>query len=64
VFAVRHLPAFTTMLAALGGQDLAPRLGEQDPVAELVAVLRAVAARAPCSILLILVKCHPASSAS
>ena len=36
VFAVRHLQAFTAMLAGLGGQDLAPRIGEHDPVTELV----------------------------
>jgi hypothetical protein len=46
VFAVRHLQAFTAMLAGLGGQDLAPRIGERDPVAELVRVLRALAAAA------------------
>jgi hypothetical protein len=46
VFAVRHLPVFTALLAGLGGQDLAPRIGEQGPVAELVRVLRALAAGA------------------
>src|SRR5579872_999799 len=42
VFARRHLPAFTAMLAGLGGQDLLPRVGELDPLRELVAVLRAL----------------------
>jgi len=46
VFAVRYLPAFTMLLSALGGQDLAPRIGEQDPAAGLVMVLRALAAAA------------------
>jgi hypothetical protein len=46
VFAVRHLPAFTAMLSAAGGQDLAPRVGEHDPAGELVGVLRALAAAA------------------
>ena len=41
-FARAHLQAFTVMLSALGGQDLAPRIGEQDPVTELVRVLRAL----------------------
>lgn len=38
----RHLPAFTAMLTGLGGQVLVPRIGEQDPLTELVAVLRAL----------------------
>jgi hypothetical protein len=42
VFAGRHLAAFTAMLEALGGQDLVPRIGEGDPVTELVTVLRAL----------------------
>jgi len=45
-FARAHLQAFTVMLSALGGQDLAPRIGEQDPVTELVRVLRALACAA------------------
>jgi transposase-like protein len=46
IFAQRHLRAFTAMLAAAGGQDLAPRIGDHDLVTELVTVLRAVAAAA------------------
>jgi hypothetical protein len=42
LFARRHLPAFTAMLAGLGGQDLVPRIGERGPLAELVAVLHAL----------------------
>jgi hypothetical protein len=42
VFAQRHLPAFTAMLAGLGGEGLLPRIGENSPVTELAAVLRAL----------------------
>jgi hypothetical protein len=42
VFARRHLAAFVSMLEGLGGEGLVPRIGEEDPVTELVTVLRAL----------------------
>lgn len=42
-FARRHLPAFTAILAGLGGQDLLPGIGGNSPVPALAAILPALA---------------------
>jgi hypothetical protein len=45
-FAARHLPAFTAMLISLGTGDEIPVIPGDDPVREMLAVLRAVSAAA------------------
>jgi hypothetical protein len=45
-FAARHLPAFIAMLASLGTGDEIPVIPGDDPVREMLAVVRAVSAAA------------------